>query len=126
MKPEKVGEIDVIVINLLNLSLEPDIPIFLGPTNLEHMKSEHPDDFEKYSGKIAEILEFPDYVAKHPKKDSIEYIKKYYDEEKGDYVLVAIRATTNGIHYARTLFVMSDIKVEKYKQKGAFKQIKKP
>lgn len=126
MKPEKVGEINEVIIKILNLSLEPDTPILLGESNLEHMKKEHPEDFEKYSSKIAEILDNPDYVAKHPKKDSIEYIKRYFDEEKGDYVLVAIRATSNGIHYARTLFVMSDIKVKKYKAKGAFKELKKP
>lgn len=126
MRPDKVGEINEIVIQILNLSLDPDTPIFLGETNLEHMKNEHPEDFEKYSGKIAEILAFPDYVAKHPKKDSIEYIKKYYDEEIDDHVLVAVRATANGVHFAKTLFVMADRKVKKYKEKGALKEIKKP
>lgn len=126
MKPEEVGKISDIVINVLNLSLNPDTPILLGETNLEHMKNEHPEDFEKYSGKIAEILELPDFVAKHPKKDSIEYIKVYYDAEKDDHVLVAIRATSNGIFYARTLFVMADRKVEQYKAKNALKEIKKP
>ncbi|RVP92910.1 PBECR2 nuclease fold domain-containing protein [Sinorhizobium meliloti] len=126
MKPEKVGEINDVVISVLNLSLDPDTPIFLGETNLEHMKSEHPEDFEKYSGKLAEILEFPDYVAKHPKKDSIEYVKKFYDEEKEDYVLVAVRASRIGIYYARTLFVMGDEKVKKYRNKNALIEIKKP
>jgi hypothetical protein len=126
MKPEKVGEINEVVISILNLSVDPGTPILLGGTNLEHMKKRHPKDFDKYKGKIAEILEFPDYVAQHPKEDSIEYIKKYYDEEKEDYVLVAVRATANGIHFAKTLFVMADRKVEKYKEKGSLKEIKKP
>lgn len=126
MRPEKIGEVNEIVISVLNLSLDPDTPIFVGETNLEHMKSEHPEDFEKYGGKLAEILESPDYVAKHPKKDSIEYIKKFYDEEKDDYVLVAVRASKIGIYYARTLFVMGDEKVKKYSKKNALKQIKKP
>jgi hypothetical protein len=126
MKPEKVGEIKGIVISVLSLSLDPDTPIFLGETNLEHMKSEHPADFEKYGGKLAEILANPDYVAKHPNKDSIEYIKKFYDEEKEDYVLVAVRASKIGMYYARTLFVMGDEKVGKYRAKDALKEIKKP
>lgn len=126
MKPEKVGKINEIVISVLSLSLDPNTPIFIGETNLEHMKSEHPEDFEKYGAKLAEILEFPDYVAKHPNKDSIEYIKRFFDEEKEDYVLVAVRASTKGIAYARTLFVMNDKKVEKYKEKDALKEIKKP
>lgn len=126
MRPEKVGKIKDVVISVLNLSLDPNTPIFVGETNIEHMKSEHPEDFEKYGGKLAEILENPDYVAKHPRKDSIEYIKVFYDEDKGDHVLVAVRASKTGIYYARTLFVMGDEKVEKYTQKGALKEIKKP
>lgn len=125
MKPEKVGEIDEIVINILNLSIEPNAPIFIGERNLQHMKDEHPEDFEKYGGNIAEIISNPDYVAKHPRKPSIEYIKVYYNEEKDERVLVAVRATTRGIHFARTLFVMSSEKVEKYKEKGAFHEYKK-
>lgn len=125
MKPEKVGEIDEVVIKILNLSVEPNAPIFVGEQNIQHMKDEHPEDFEKYGGKIAEILNNPDYVAKHPRKPSIEYIKVYYDEEKDERVLVAVRATTRGIHFARTLFVMSDEKVEKYDKKGAFHEYEK-
>lgn len=72
----------------------------MGETNLEHMKNEHPEDFEKYGDKLSEILSSPDYIAKHPNKDSIEYIKVFYDEEKEDYVLVAVRASQRGIYYA--------------------------
>ena len=125
MKPEKVGEINEIVIKTLNLSLDPNSPILVGEENLEHIKKNHPEDFEKYIDKMSEIIKDPDYVAKHPKKDSIEYIKVYYDEEKDDHVLVAVRATARGIHFARTLFVMSDEKVEKYKKKNALHEYKK-
>jgi hypothetical protein len=125
MRPEKVGEIDEVVIRILNLSVEPQSPILIGEENIQHMMDKHPEDFEKYGGKISEILSNPDFVAKHPRKDSIEYIKVYYDEERDERVLIAVRATTRGIHFARTLFVMSDEKVEKYKEKGAFHEYKK-
>jgi hypothetical protein len=124
MKPEKVGKLDEVVIKILNLSVKPNTPILIGEQNIQHMMDKHPEDFAKYGGKIADILENPDFIAKHPKKDSIEYIKVYYDEEKDERVLVAVRATTKGIHFARTLFVMSDEKVEKYKEKGAFHEYK--
>jgi hypothetical protein len=126
MKPEKVGQINDVVISILNLSLDPNTPIFVGETNLKHMEDEHPEDYRKYGSKIKEILENPDYVAKHPNKDSIEYIKVFYDSDKDDHVLVAIRATSNGIFYARTLFVMADRKVEQYNAKEALKEVKKP
>jgi hypothetical protein len=125
MKPEKVGEIDEAVIKILNLSVEPNSPILIGEQNIQHMIDKHPEDFEKYGDKIAEILSNPDYIAKHPNKPSIEYIKVYFDEEKDERVLIAVRATTKGIHFARTLFVMSDEKVKKYEEKGAFHEYRK-
>lgn len=124
LKPEKVGKIDDVVISVLNLSLNPDTPIYLGETNLNHMQSEHPEDFEKYGDKLAEILSSPDYIAKHPKKDSIEYIKVFYDESLEEHVLVAVRASQRGMFYARSLFVMSDEKVKKYKAKNALNEYK--
>lgn len=119
MKPDKVGEIDVRIIKTLNLLIEPNTPIFLGETNLEHMKKEHPKDFEKYGDRIVEILKNPDYISKHPKKNSMEYIKVFYDGLNNNYVLVAVRASKQGMYYARTLFVMGKEKVRKYREKEA-------
>jgi phage-Barnase-EndoU-ColicinE5/D-RelE like nuclease3 len=125
MKPEKVGVINQQVIQKLGLSITENTPIMLGETNIEHMKSEHPNDFKKYFKHLSNILSAPDYIAKHPKKTSIEYIKAFYDEDKEDYVLVAVRASNNGVFYARSLFIMSDEKVKKYREKGALIEYKK-
>lgn len=107
--PTKVGEIKNRVVQLLNLPIKPGTPIYIGQTNIEHIKREHPDAFEKYFDKLPEIIESPDYVAKHPNKDSIEFIKIYED-----HVLVAVRVSQHGVLYARTLFIMSKAKVQKY------------
>ena len=125
MKPEQVGVINQQVIKKLVLSIKENTPIMLGETNIEHMKSEHPDDFEKYFNQLKNILSAPDYIAKHPKKPSIEYIKVFYDEDKKDHVLVAVRASNRGVFYARSLFIMSDEKVEKYRKKGALIEYEK-
>lgn len=122
---KQIGTIDEKVISILNLSIEPNTPIFLGETNIKHMKQEHPEDFKKYGDKIEEILNDPDYIAKHPRNDSIQYIKVYYDEEKQDYVMVAVRTSKSNRYYARTLFVMNDVKVKKYKEKDAMKKYPK-
>ena len=83
----------------------------------KHMREEHPEDFEKYFSIIDEIISTPTYIAKHPKKDSIEYIKEI--EKDGDNVLVAVRASGRGTLFARTLFVMEPSKVDRYRDKGA-------
>ena len=120
---EVVGTITTKVINTFNLNLSEGQPIFLGESNKNHMKSEHPEDFEIYGNKIEEIIKNPDFIAKHPKKDSIEYIKIYKDNNN-DHVLVAVRATGSGTLFARTLFIMDKTKVDRYVNKNALKPYK--
>jgi fructose-1-phosphate kinase PfkB-like protein len=95
-------------------------PILCGPDNIKHMQTEHPAHFEKYGSKIDEIIASPDYICKHPKKDSIEYVK-VFKNDNNEHVLVAVRASGSGVLFARTLFVMDPKKVQAYQSKNAFK-----
>lgn len=117
---EVVGILTKKVIDTFGLSMDEGTVIICGESNKDHMKSEHPVDFQKYGDNISEIIAKPTYICKHPKKDSIEYVKVFVTENN-EHVLLAVRASGSGRLYARTLFVMDNEKVEKYKQKDAFK-----
>lgn len=116
-----IGKIDEKVIQLLGRSIKTNTNILIGDTNIDHMKKEHPQDYEKYGDQIDDILTNPDYVANHPKNNSIQYIKVYKNTDE-DHVLVAIRVTGKGQWFARSLFVMSDEKVNNYRRKNALKK----
>lgn len=120
-KPVIAGKINQRVIDLTGVTVPADTPIFVGETNIAHMKDEHPEHYALYGDKLGDIISSPDYIAKHPKKDSIEYIKVFNDPVTDEHVLVAVRASKSGVYYARSLFVMSEDKKRKYRQKGAFK-----
>lgn len=108
----QIGKISKKVIEILNLQYKEELPIFIGEANIKHMKEEHPNDFQKYGASIEDIIKNPTYLARNEKKKSIEFIKKY--KVDNDYVLLAVRVSNNNIHFARTMYVMSDEKVEKY------------
>ena len=55
-----VGQVNEQVEKLLSLSNIKDRNIYFSPSNLEHMKTSHPEDFEKYGSKLSEILSIPD------------------------------------------------------------------
>lgn len=116
-KPKVVGTLSDKVIKQFNLTYELEQEIYCGEDNKQHMMDKHPEDFNKYGDKLEEIINNPDYIAKHPKKDSIEFVKEF--KVDNDYVLVAVRATGSGVLFARTLFVMDDEKVKKYRNKNA-------
>lgn len=117
-KCEVVGKLSSKVIDIFELEFKENQDILCGKSNREHMQEEHPDDYKVYGDKIEEIINDPDYIAKHPKKgSSIEYIKRYKSGK--DYVLVAVRASGKGVLFARTLFIMDNEKVDKYNEKNA-------
>ena len=113
---KQIGTVNKRVIELLELEYDKELPIILGETNIKHMKREHPDDFEKYFDSIEEIVNSPTYVAKNPNQGSLEYIKEYKIND--EFVLVAVRVTNKGTMFARTLFVMTEKKKEKYLSRG--------
>lgn len=44
----QVGKLNKKVIKLLSLEYKKEIPIILGDSNIEHMKRQHLNDYEKY------------------------------------------------------------------------------
>lgn len=109
---KQIGKVSKKVIRILGLKYQKEEPIFIGEANIQHMKEEHPLDFEKYGADITDIINNPTYLARNEKKKSIEFIKEYKIDN--EYVLVAVRVSSKNVHFARTMYVMADEKVEKY------------
>ena len=100
----RVGELNSRVIDILNLLFIVGTSIYIGEENIKSIKKKHPKDYEKYGKEIKNIIANPTYLAKHPKKNSIEYIKVFKEGE--DFVLVAVRASGSGIMFVRSIFIM--------------------
>ena len=108
---KQVGVITEQVITVLHLDVAPNTPIFLGDTNIAHMQAEHERDYGRYGDLIGEIIAAPTYVGY--KKGSIEYVK-----EVAEYVKVAVRVSSDGTYFARTLYTMNPDKMESMVAKG--------
>ena len=117
---KQIGKVNKRVIELLDLDYDEELPIILGNANIEHMKREHLDDYSKYGKDIEEILENPTYVAKNPNQGSIEYIKEYKIDN--EFILVAVRISNKGTMFAKTLFKMTERKINIYLKNGYAKK----
>ena len=109
---KKIGKVNKRVIELLGLEYKERSEIILGDTNIMHMKRQHPEDYKKYGDKIEDIINEPTYVAKNPNKDSIEYIKEYKIDN--EFVLLAVRISNKGTMIAKTMFKMTERKINIY------------
>ena len=119
MKP--IAYISQMVIDILELDLAPNTPVFIGETNLEHIKNRHPYEYERYLPDIGLIINSPDYVGLNPKDASILFVKLY--DVNGEYVRVAVRITSGGKCYAKTLHLLSTCNAERYIEKGTLKKL---
>ncbi len=118
---KQVGMISSQVINVLGLNIPVGTPIFIGTSNIAHMQNSHPADYAKYGANISDILSSPDYVRVNQKDNSIEYVKEY--KVDGDFVKVAVRVSSGGNFYARSLYILNSNRVQSFIAKGTLKKI---
>jgi hypothetical protein len=117
----KIGVITQDVINVLILSIDPDTPIYIGQSNVTHMLKKHPSAYIKYGSYIHNIVTHPDYVGMNPKDKSIEYVKEF--KVDNNYVKVAVRVSSGGKFYARSLYVLNPSRVKNFITNGTLKQL---
>jgi hypothetical protein len=120
----KIGVLNQEVINLLNLNRS-KCDIILWEDRFKYIEK-HKGDFKSeqefyyHISQIPEIIENPDYVAKHPTTNSIEYIKRI-----NELMLVAIRIRDKGNLALRSAYPLSEEQLNDYLIKGtAYKMVK--
>lgn len=117
-----IGKITSNVIEILKIDTPTDSNIYIGESNIIHMKKRHPNDYAKYGQYLSTILSAPDYVGINTSDDSIEYVKEFV--VNGDYVKVAVRATeTNKKYYVKTMYVLNPKRTQNFIAKGTLKKV---
>ena len=116
----QIGELNQRVIDLLELNLG-ICPIYIGDSNIEHMISEHPHNYERYGSDISDILNNPTYVSTHLTENdgSIHYVR--VNSVNNDYIKVIVRPTRANVLFVRSLFVMDSANINRYWTRHAFK-----
>ena len=120
---KRIGFFSSNVIRTLGLDIPAGTPIYIADSNIEHMKTSHPEDYEKYGNELQNIIANPDYVGKNTKDDSIEFTKEYFIN--GEYVKVAVRVSTQNVYYARSMYVLNTNRVKNFIEKGTLKKLDK-
>ena len=123
MLMKTIGYFSKEIVDLLNLDVAYGTPIFIGESNIEHIKNRHPYEYDKYFDSIEEILNSPDYVGLNPKDNSVAYVKEY--QINSEFIRVAVRITPNKKCYAKTLHLLSTCNAERYIKKGTLMKLDK-
>lgn len=106
------------------MCIKPNTPVLIGDANIEHIKNRHPYEYDKYYDDIGTIINSPDYVGINPKDASILFVRLY--EVNGEYIRVAVKVTTSGKCFAKTLHSLSTCNAERYLEKGTLRKLDTP
>lgn len=117
----QIGYISQDIIDLLELDVAAGTPIYIGESNIEHIKNRHPYEYQKYYPYIKEIISSPDFVGKNPSDGSISYVKIFQLDK--EYIRVAVRVTSSGTPYAKSLHLLSTCNAERYIERGTLKKL---
>ena len=119
-----IGYFDQAILNILALpSITTETPIFIGESNIEHIKKRHPYEYDKYFSDISTIIATPDYIGINPSDSSIAFVKEY--KLNSEYVKVAVRVTTKGTFFAKSLHILSSYNAERYIKRGTLIKLDK-
>lgn len=106
----KVGELSQDIINILNLKEKPRNIKFAYDriAHCEKHKIDFKDEKSYYKSikAIPQIIKKPEYVGFNIKNNSIEYIKRL-----DDLTLVAVRLKSSGDLFLRSIYPISEVKL---------------
>lgn len=118
-----VGILSKEIINKFNLNMKETKICFSDDKILYTKKHEcnfkNYNEYKKCVEATPDIIEEPDYVAVHPNGKSIEYIKKI-----DQVMLVAVRIKPYGKLWVKSVFPISQAKLDLYIESGTAKNLK--
>lgn len=118
-----VGKLTEDINCLLELNLGEKL-IYISNDKIEYTQK-HSHKFNSYNEyktcieSTPSIVQYPDYVAVHPTGQSIEFIKRI-----NEIMLVAVRIKPHGNLWVKSVFPITEAKLNKYIDSGTVKKLK--
>ena len=111
---QHVGFLTEQTVAVLKLSLTPG-PIHMGKSNFEHILSRHPEMYLSHLDDIPLVISRPDCIGVNPNQGGVEFIKRLDGN-----LMVAVRASSSGVLYARSIYRVEERKLRQYLKDGRF------
>lgn len=113
----KIGELSEKVINQLGLNRD-KCDIIMWEDRFKYIHKHicdfnTPENFNNCISCIPEVITNPDYIAKHPTKNSIEYIKRL-----DELFIVVVRIKSTGNLAFRTAYPLTEKQLQNYISSG--------
>lgn len=92
--------------------------VIITDERIQHIQERHPDDYERFSAYLAEIVQNPDYIIRDLRPQTGMLLKEITVGETGEHFRVALRlaASQDPAHYKNSIITFLKIRQKEWKR----------
>ena len=92
--------------------------VIITDERIQHIQERHPDDYERFSAYLAEIVQNPDYIIRDPRPQTGMLLKEITVGETGENFRVALRlaASQDPAHYKNSIITFLKIRQKEWER----------
>ena len=92
--------------------------VIITDERIQHIQERHPDDYERFSAYLAEIVQNPDYIIRDPRPQTGMLLKEITVGETSEHFRVALRlaASQDPAHYKNSIITFLKIRQKEWER----------
>ena len=92
--------------------------VIITDERIQHIQERHPDDYERFSAYLAEIVQNPDYIIRDPRPQTGMLLKEITVGETGEHFRIALRlaASQDPVHYKNSIITFLKIRQKEWER----------
>ena len=92
--------------------------VIITDERIQHIQERHPDDYERFSTYLAEIIQSPDYIIRDPRPQTGMLLKEITVGETGEHFRLALRlaASQDPVHYKNSIITFLKIRQKEWER----------
>ena len=92
--------------------------VIITDERIQHIQKRHPDDYERFSTYLAEIIQSPDYIIRDPRPQTGMLLKEITVGETGEHFRIALRlaASQDPVHYKNSIITFLKIRQKEWER----------
>ena len=110
-----IGKINIEIYKVITEDIATD-EVIITEERIAHIKERHPNDYEKYSKYIAEILEHPDYILESDKPKTAFVLKEIVENSKTFKLILRLKTSADPENYKNSVITFMKINQTEYKR----------
>lgn len=110
---QTIGALDQRIYSVISDAIRTD-EVIITEERIAHILERHPNDFERYSGYLREVIEKPDYILKANKPNTAFILKEIINSDERFQVILRLAVSTDPEGYKNSVITFFKVEEKRY------------